>query len=486
MNAVIPGHGVSRPAATLCCSLDAVHLWPGIPLTYRQGGRVVPGDQGAILERVARLHGPGVTHSGVAWAIGRAAAYLTQGDVARARRSLSYTDLPHLTPDGYRLMRAVGERLGLPLPEIRVGVSPRLWSPADLERATRLHVADTLAAWQQMAKFGFDPNEARDERGRWTTGAASGAGQAAQGGGAGSPERRITPARYAVISGTAGVLRNPAALDAAVAAGDVMLEAAAAGAAAVTPVGWVTIGAVAVGGAAYLVHQRTTAAGSPPPQLPAVQPGRSTTPLPPIQPPGFPAAPPVRLPNHTASPVAARPAQILTSPGDPLVAEHEVYVGLTPEELAEMYAAHAVMTPEELDRVAGQAAAAAKGAKSAAELRQAVATAADKLAKGDTPWARGTNAHLILNRALQKLNKTSRFQHKGEISYLGGKVVRYGTRGSIRVDVLVGDTKKPKKIFDFKIGKDKNGLSPERIARIRRHLPKRSKNIPILELRPKP
>ena len=62
----------------------------------------------------------------------------------------------------------------------------------------------------------------------------------------------------------------------------------------------------------------------------------------------------------------------------------------------------------------------------------------------------------------------------------------YGTKGSIRVDVLVGDPRKPKKIFDFKTGKDKNRLSPERIARIRRHLPKRSKNIPILELRPKP
>ena len=144
------------------------------------------------------------------------------------------------------------------------------------------------------------------------------------------------------------------------------------------------------------------------------------------------------------------------------------------------------MTPEELDRVAGQAAAAAAGAKSAAELRQAVATAADKLAKGDTPWARGTNAHLILNRALKKVNDSCSFQHKGEISYFDGIVVRYGTKGSIRVDILVGDPWKPEKICEFKTGKDENGLSPGRIALIRKHLPEGYKHIPVSELRPNP
>ena len=485
MNAVILGHGVSRPAATLCCSLDAVHLWPGIPLTFRQGGRVVPGEQGAILERVARLHGPAVTHSGVAWAVGRAAEHLTDGDVARAGRCLARVDLPLVTPDGHRLMLIVAERLGLPIPDIRIGAAPRLWSQADLARVARFHVADTLAAWQQMAKFGFNPDEVRDERGRWTTGAGSGAGPTAQGRGGDGAKPGTIPDRYAVIAGTAGVLRNPAALDAALTAGDAMLEVAA-GAAAATPVGWATIGVIALGGTAYLVYHRTTAAGPPPPQLPTVQPGRSTTPLPPIQPPGFPASPPVRLPNHIASPVAARPPQILTSPGDPLVAEHEVYVGLTPEELAEMYAAHAVMTPEELDRVAGQAAAAAAGAKSAAELRQAVATAADKLAKGDTPWARGTNAHLILNHAWKKLNDSCIVQHKGEVSYLDGKVVAYGRKGSIRVDLVLGNPWTPEKACEYKTGKPENRLTLERIALIRKHLPKGYQHIPVSELRPNP
>ncbi len=485
MNAVAPGHGSSRPATTLGCSVDSVWLWPGIPLTLRQGGRVVSCDRDAILERVARLHGPGVTHSGVAWAVGRAAEHLTNGDGERAERSLSRAELPLVTPDGHRLMCAVGERLGLPIPDIRVDASPRLWSPADIERVARLHVADTLAAWRQIAKFGFDPSEARDERGRWTTGAGSGSGSAARGGGRG-PDQRVVPGRYAVLAGTAAVLRNPVALDAALAIGDAALETAATAAAAITPVGWVVIGAIAVGGVAYLVYHRTAAAAPLSPQLPATQPGRSTTPLPPIPPPGFPASPPVTLPNHTANPVEARRPQILTSPGEPLVEEHEVYVGLSPEELAEMRAAHAIMTPQELDRVAGEAAAAAKHARSAREIRQAVATAANQRAKGDTPWARGTNAHLILNRALNILRDTRNLDHAGEVSYKDGKVVRYGTKGSIRVDIVVGHPERPERVPEYKTGGEANRLSSRRVHRIREHLPEGYKHIPIDELRPQP
>lgn len=167
--------------------------------------------------------------------------------------------------------------------------------------------------------------------------------------------------------------------------------------------------------------------------------------------------------------------------------EHEVYVGLSPEELAEMRAAHAVMTPEELDRVAGQAAAAAKDARSAQELRQAVATAANQRAKGDTPWARGTNAHLILGRALEKLTETGNFDHVGEVSYLNGNVVRYGTKGSLRVDIVVGNPDRPEQVREYKTGSNAtNRLSMERVYGIRKHLPKDYAHIPIRELRPRP
>jgi hypothetical protein len=206
----------------------------------------------------------------------------------------------------------------------------------------------------------------------------------------------------------------------------------------------------------------------------------------PIQPPGFPASPPVGLPNHTASPVEARRPQVVTSPAEPLVEEHEVYVGLSPEELAEMRAAHAMMTPEELDRVAGEAAAAAKNARSAQELRQAVATAANQLARGDTPWARGTNAHLILDRAIEKLTDNGNFQHAGEVSYLDGKVARYGAKGSIRVDIVVGDPRRPAQVHGYKTGSTTNRLSTERVHIIRKHLPDGYKHIPIREPRPKP
>ncbi len=193
------------------------------------------------------------------------------------------------------------------------------------------------------------------------------------------------------------------------------------------------------------------------------------------------------LPAHTGSPAESRRPQFLTSPAEPIREAHEIYVGLSPDELAEMDAAHAVMTREELDRVAGEVAAAAKNAKSPQEARQALATAANRLAKGDTPSTRGTNAHLILDRAIKKLKGSPGFDFASEVSYRGGKVVDYGDEGSIRVDIVAGHPKTPQWIDEFKTGAHEDEvLSQRRIDLIRKHLPKDYKNIPIHKLRPKP
>ena len=68
-----------------------------------------------------------------------------------------------------------------------------------------------------------------------------------------------------------------------------------------------------------------------------------------------------------------------------------------------------------------------------------------------------------------------------EVSYKGGRVVRRGTKGSKRVDVVLGDREKPTAIFDLKTGKAK--LTEKRIEQIRKHLPKGFEDIPIIEIR---
>ena len=68
-----------------------------------------------------------------------------------------------------------------------------------------------------------------------------------------------------------------------------------------------------------------------------------------------------------------------------------------------------------------------------------------------------------------------------EVSYKGGIVVKRGTKGSIRVDVVKGNPEKPTAIFDLKTGKAK--LTKRRIKQIRKHLPEGYKDIPIKEIR---
>jgi RHS repeat-associated protein len=71
-----------------------------------------------------------------------------------------------------------------------------------------------------------------------------------------------------------------------------------------------------------------------------------------------------------------------------------------------------------------------------------------------------------------------------EVSYLNGKVVPFGTKGSVRLDAVVGDVNNPTAVFDLKTGGAQ--LTAKRIEQIRKHLPEGSKNIPIDEIRPTP
>ena len=68
-----------------------------------------------------------------------------------------------------------------------------------------------------------------------------------------------------------------------------------------------------------------------------------------------------------------------------------------------------------------------------------------------------------------------------EVSYLGGKVVPYGTSGSVRLDVVEGPLDAPTAAYDLKTGSA--ALTPARITQIQGELPGGS-NVPVREIRP--
>jgi len=68
-----------------------------------------------------------------------------------------------------------------------------------------------------------------------------------------------------------------------------------------------------------------------------------------------------------------------------------------------------------------------------------------------------------------------------EVSYKAGFDVPYGTKGSIRVDVVEGPLARPVAIYDLKTAGSK--LTAGRIRQIRSHLPDGYQDIPITEIR---
>ncbi|MCZ7627613.1 MAG: hypothetical protein M5U19_00210 [Microthrixaceae bacterium] len=91
----------------------------------------------------------------------------------------------------------------------------------------------------------------------------------------------------------------------------------------------------------------------------------------------------------------------------------------------------------------------------------------------------GTHVHSSFADELAALGRTDVFS---EISYLNGRVVPYGTKGSVRLDAVVGSPGAPSAIYDLKTGSA--ALTSSRIAQIRSHLPPGFQNIPVHELRP--
>ncbi|HET7118318.1 MAG TPA: hypothetical protein VFI29_17605, partial [Hanamia sp.] len=99
--------------------------------------------------------------------------------------------------------------------------------------------------------------------------------------------------------------------------------------------------------------------------------------------------------------------------------------------------------------------------------------------KGSGP-VYGTNVHTAFKEQINLLQKQG-LSVSPEVSYLDGIRVNYGTPGSVRADVVVGDIDNPSAIFDLKTGKAK--LTPAEITKYKANLPKSVKT--IKEIKPK-
>ena len=124
----------------------------------------------------------------------------------------------------------------------------------------------------------------------------------------------------------------------------------------------------------------------------------------------------------------------------------------------------------------------ALGARAAAgdlagDLTAAAARARATVGAGRGP-VNGTRAHSAFRAEVEALGRTDLAT---EVSYLNGRVVPYGTRGSVRLDVVQGPLDAPTAVFDFKTGSA--SLSPGRIQQIQQHLPSSAQGIPVSEIR---
>lgn len=111
-------------------------------------------------------------------------------------------------------------------------------------------------------------------------------------------------------------------------------------------------------------------------------------------------------------------------------------------------------------------------------VESAAKSAATAVGPGRGP-VYGTAVHTELRNQIRSLKDPNLFT---EQSYLNGKRVDYGTKGSVRLDAGDGHPDNPTAGYDLKTGAAT--LTDKRIGEIRQHLPEGHQDIPIFEVRP--
>lgn len=152
------GRDGARPR-TLACTEDGVWLWPATPLTERRGGVLAPLPTPDLYRLVASLHGSGVHIPALERAIARAVALLNAGRITAADEVVAGLELPPVSYDGAALMKALGRRLGISLPDVEVG-GALIASPSTLfDEIARVH--DHKRATAQALQGLFVPSFSR-------------------------------------------------------------------------------------------------------------------------------------------------------------------------------------------------------------------------------------------------------------------------------------------------------------------------------------
>ncbi|HTD06251.1 RHS repeat-associated core domain-containing protein [Undibacterium sp.] len=113
----------------------------------------------------------------------------------------------------------------------------------------------------------------------------------------------------------------------------------------------------------------------------------------------------------------------------------------------------------------------------AEDLGSAAQRAAQTVGPGRGP-VYGTRVHSAFENEVNALGKDN--VHT-EVSYLNGQVVPYGTKGSVRLDVVNGPVNAPISVYDLKTGSA--ALTPARIQQIQSNIPGGS-SVPVIEIRP--
>ena len=120
---------------TLLADDEGVFLWPGIPLTEKRDGFIVPLSQRWVRYWTGRLHGAQAQDAAIFSALAIASKHLSWGFHAAAQSALDAAKLDKVSPDGAQLMRVIGARLGVASPEMPIANQALSWGighPGDL------------------------------------------------------------------------------------------------------------------------------------------------------------------------------------------------------------------------------------------------------------------------------------------------------------------------------------------------------------------
>jgi len=108
-----------------------------------------------------------------------------------------------------------------------------------------------------------------------------------------------------------------------------------------------------------------------------------------------------------------------------------------------------------------------------------VATKAAGTVGAGTGAVHGTKIHTEFANTIKSSVGGKLLNLKSEVPYRGGKVMDYGTKGSVRPDVVRGSPSRPGSVYDLKTGKAT--LTPRREQQLQQHLPNKK---PVRQIRP--